>query len=311
MNLELRKSCFCLALSLGTWSAAHAVLLFNDDFSDGDRTTISPTSANWALLDPAAGTHTVAVAAGTGLTLTYAGSSTSSGYLVATMPVSTLGSNVGDALKMTFSFQYTLNGGSTSALQVRSGFVNSNGSSVLADQVGSSNDAIVNDTGYSFVANSSTNFSTIAAAQGIFNGPAKRTTVSTNNYYNSGSDWTKLSETFPLSDDLTDTISTAAGEFMMVNTTYDLSMTITRIEGGVQLHAALNGGGLSILSDTGYDTTSITESFDTYFMRFNNSGRFGTFTVTGLRVEQTLVPEPGSFALLAGLGALLLLYRRR
>jgi hypothetical protein len=168
-------------------TSAAGLTIMNDSFADGERLTLAPPdSAAWLK----AQSSTVATVAPGSAQFTWNTTSADmiSGYFTNAGSPVTLG--VGDTLNVSLRFSFTgLNPGSISAPSpgLRFGILDSKGSRP-ADNGGTSNAVYSLDTGYGLF----TSISTAASTSGSAFTLNRRTTLSPNNIFNTGADFTTI-----------------------------------------------------------------------------------------------------------------------
>jgi uncharacterized repeat protein (TIGR02543 family) len=235
--------------TLSVTSAAGLVIM-NDSFADGERLTLAPpNSAAWLK----AQSSTVATVAPGSARFTWNTTSADmiSGYFtIAGSPV-TLG--VGDTLNLSATFSFTgLNPAAIGAPSpgLRFGILDSKGSRP-ADNGGTSNAVYIGDTGYGLF----TSISTVGATSGSAFTLNRRTTITTNNIFNTGADFT--------------TIGAGGGPARAFadNTDYTLTYSITRLSATqTRLSASISGGAIG---DTyNFSTTETSAAPETTFDYF-------------------------------------------
>ena len=166
-------------------TSANGVIVANDTFADGERLSLAlPDSATWLK---AQSSTAVTVAPGSArFTWNTTSADMIAGYFsLAGSPV-TLG--VGDALTLSTTFAFTgLNPAGIAAPvpQLRFGVLDSKGSRP-ADNGATANAAYVGDTGYGLF----TPFSTIGGGTAFTLN--RRTTITSNNIFNTGADFTTI-----------------------------------------------------------------------------------------------------------------------
>ena len=255
-------------------TSAAALVLMNDSFADGERATLAPpNSATWLK---AQSSTTATVAPGSAqFTWNTTSADMISGYFTnAGLPV-TLG--VGDTLNVKVTFSFTgLNPGSIAAPSpgLRFGILDSKGSRA-ADNGGTSNAAYVSDTGYGLFASISTVGSGTAFTLN------RRTTLSSNNIFNTGADFT--------------TIGSGGGTSRAFdnNTDYVLSYSITRLSATqTRLTSSVTGGTLGDTYNFSTTETSATPetTFDYFGWRVASSNFAASMTFKNLSVTLGLVP---------------------
>jgi uncharacterized repeat protein (TIGR02543 family) len=251
------------------------VVIMNDTFADGDRTTLAPpNSASWLK---AQSSTAVTVTPGSAR-FTWATTSAdmiSAFFTNAGAPV-TLG--VGDSLTLSLTFAFTgLNPAAITAPapQLRFGVLDSKGSRP-PDNASTSNAAYIGDTGYALF----TPFATTPSGTTAFD-LRRRTTLTSNNVFNTNTDFTSF--------------ATGGGgsQAFANNTDYVLNYTITRLSATqTRLSAAITGGTLT--SNYNFATTETSPTpettFDYFGWRVASSNFAGAITFKNLSVNLGLVP---------------------
>ena len=249
---------------------AHATLLLNDSFLDGDRTTQNlPNSAAWYTGGP--GTN-VSVNSNTGITFAdaSAGKATAMSYFTPT------NLNVGDALTLTFNYSFTQTATADNSFMF--GLYNSGGSFATKDSVGFNNSIFNSYTGY--------------ATSGVFgvdpSGPGRdhieaRDQLGHNllsiGTYSEGSEYIQSGAATP-------------GEI------YTASMKISRTAAGITVQSQVG----NTVMQQNY-TQSMFTTFDSVGV-FSN-GNTGSFAIDGVKLEYIGAPEPSSFLTVALFGMML------
>ncbi|HEY9436572.1 MAG TPA: immunoglobulin domain-containing protein, partial [Blastocatellia bacterium] len=261
--------------TLSVTSTAGLVIM-NDSFADGERLTLAPpNSATWLK----AQSSTVATVAPGSARFTWNTTSADmiSGYFtIAGSPV-TLG--VGDTLNLSATFSFT--GLNPAAIGVpspglRFGILDSKGSRPT-DNGGTSNAVYIGDTGYGLF----TSISTAGATSGSAFTLNRRTTITANNIFNTGADFT--------------TIGAGGGPARAFadNTDYTLTYSITRLSATqTRLSTSITGGALGDTYNFSTIETSATPetTFDYFGWRVGSSNFAASVTFKNLFVTLGLTP---------------------
>ena len=261
------------------------VVIMNDTFADGDRTTLAPpNSASWLK---AQSSTTVTVAPGSAR-FTWATTSAdmiSAFFTNAGSPV-TLG--VGDSLTLSLTFAFTgLNPAAITAPapQLRFGVLDSKGTRP-PDNASTSNAANIGDTGYALF----TSFSTAASGTTAFD-LRRRTTTTSNNIFNTNTDFTSVG-------------AGGGGSQAFANSTdYVLTYTITRLSATqTRLTASITGGTLTNYSFSTTETSPTPETtFDYFGWRVASSNFASAITFKNLSVnlglaQPAITTQPASIS---------------
>ncbi|MBC8011753.1 MAG: PEP-CTERM sorting domain-containing protein [Burkholderiales bacterium] len=305
----LRLSALPLALAASSLSAQ---TLLNEDFSDTERATQNLTSSSaWNLL-----TGTAAIGGATNAS----NLSASSGGLVYTQPTTgtantgvtanlvtyftTAGSPRaladGETLSVSFTLAVSALNSSTAAGTFRFGLFDSGATStrISADSFGSgggnfTNSAFTNDGGYTIGFN-----------------PGSTATGVTINERNAASVNAANTALFSSNAAVTTTIATSSLAIgATAATPFSVSFSIARVGTSYNLSSTINGQTISFT-----DTSISASAFDQFALQYSSTsvGTPGTITLDNLNIGVTsAIPEPSSFAALAGLGALGLVATRR
>jgi pectate lyase/pectin methylesterase-like acyl-CoA thioesterase len=262
--------------SLATLGVASptGLTLINDSFADGERATFTPPgSTTWLK---AQSSTAVAMAPGSAQ---FTWNTTSADMISAffTAPGSPVTLGVGDSLTVSLTFSFTgLNPGSIAAPSpgLRFGILDSKGSRP-ADNGGTGNAAYVGDTGYGLFTSIST------AGSGTAFTLNRRTTLSSNNIFNTGADFT--------------TIGSGGGTALSFanNTDYVLTYSITRLSATqTTLATSITGGALGTAYNFSTTETSATPAttFDYFGWRVSSSNFAASITFKNLTVTLGLVP---------------------
>ncbi|HEU4391225.1 MAG TPA: pectinesterase family protein, partial [Blastocatellia bacterium] len=250
------------------------VLIMNDSFADGERSTLAPpNSATW--LKAQSSTAAAVTQGSAQFTWNTTSADMISGYYTASGSPVTLG--VGDSLTLSVRFSFTgLNPASIASPSpgLRFGVLDSKGTRV-ADNAGTSNAAYVGDTGYGLF----TSISTVGSGTAFTLN--RRTTLTSNNIFNTGADFTTIGSGGGTSRSFAD------------NTDYVLTYSITRLSATqTRLSASITGGTLGDTYNFSTTETSATPetTFDYFGWRVGSSNFAASITFRNLTVTLGLVP---------------------
>lgn len=252
-------------------ATAHAALLLDDSFSDGDRTTQSlPSSAAWysgtngTPLNAAVGSLTFDLSAGSNLLVGYFTPDDSPATLVA-------------GQRITLNYTFSILGGNTTGGYFNVALLNSNGNRISADNLGISLNAYKDYTGY---ASNVTPKSNVNGKIALF----KRET-SSNTLLNTTANppYTKL--------DGSDT--TISGFRFVDGISYTGTLSIYYDGSNALITQSFSGGSLSGVTFS-YTDISPTLDFDTIAFGIQG-GAMSSITFTNINVAA--VPEPGESAM--------------
>ncbi len=250
--------------------------IMNDSFADGERLTLSPpNSATW--LKAQSSTVATAATGSTRFTWNTTSADMISAYFTRAGSPVTLG--VGDTLNVSLTFSFTgLNPGAIAAPApgLRFGILDSK-SSRAADNGGTGNAVYIGDTGYGLF----TSISTAAAPSGSAFTLNRRTTLTSNNIFNTGADFT--------------TVGAGGGpaQAFADNTDYTLTYSITRLSATqTRIAASIIGGALSDAYNFSTTETSATPetTFDYFGWRVGSSNFAASITFKNLSVTLGLTP---------------------
>lgn len=290
MNLtSLRSLGLCASLALPLSSQTVTTLL-NDTFADNDRTSLSlPSSTQWFT----SATNDVAnIDASSGTLVTKNGLTTLSYFTAAGSPVNLA---AGESLKLTFSF--SLGSVVDSVGNFRVGLFNS-GTRLTADSFGNANAAFTGAyAGYLGVVN------TGATANNMFR------------LYERGTSTSLISGSIGTSNYALTGSGGGAFKTFVANTTYTAELILSRTDATTmslkQSYTGIFSGDTvnSTATATVVDTSGITTSFDTLALYYNNTS---SLTFDNVAIEYSAIPEPATFAALAGAAILgFVVVRRR
>jgi len=256
----------CVLLLLG--ARADAVLLLNDTFSDGERLTQNlPTSARW-FTGGATGTVTSSASG-----LTFTDTSPTKATAMAYFSPSTL--SIGQSITLSFNYQFQTVANSDNAFMF--GLYNSGGSRLTTDGLGFNNALFNNYTG--------------VATSGVFgvdpSGPGRDHIEAR---FEGGNNLLSIG-TYEEGEQYKQSGAATPG------TLYAASMQVTRTAEGVTVESKV--GNTDIVQN--FSGTNLAK-FDAVGI-FSN-GSTGSFTVDGVKVELTGLPEPSSFLALGFFGAM-------
>jgi pectate lyase/pectin methylesterase-like acyl-CoA thioesterase len=248
--------------------------IMNDSFADGERLTLAPpNSATWLK----AQSSTVAAVAPGSARFTWNTTSADmiSGYFTSAGSPVTLG--VGDTLNLSVTFSFTgLNPDAIAAPSpgLRFGILDSKGSRP-ADNGATGNAVYIGDTGYGLFTSIST------AGSGTAFTLNRRTTLTSNNIFNTGADFTTIGA------------GGGAAQAFADNTDYTLSYSITRLSATqTRLAASITGGALGDAYNFSTTETSATPetTFDYFGWRVGSSNFAASVTFKNLSVTLGLTP---------------------
>ena len=251
------------------------LIIMNDSFADGERLTLAPpASATWLK----AQSSTVATVAPGSARFTWNTTSADmiSGYFTSAGSPVTLG--VGDTLNVSVTFSFTgLNPAAIAAPSpgLRFGILDSKGSRP-ADNGGTSNAVYIGDTGYGLFTSIST-----AGSGGTAFTLNRRTTLTSNNVFNTGADFTTIGS------------GGGAAQAFADNTDYTLTYSITRLSATqTRLAASITGGALGDAYNFSTTETSATPetTFDYFGWRVGSSNFAASVTFKNLSVTLGLTP---------------------
>jgi pectate lyase/pectin methylesterase-like acyl-CoA thioesterase len=261
--------------TLSVTSAAGQTIM-NDSFADGERLTFAPpASATW--LKAQSSTVTTVAPGSARFTWNTTSADMISGIFTSAGSPVTLG--VGDTLNLSVTFSFTgLNPDAIAAPSpgLRFGILDSK-SSRPADNGNTSNAVYIGDTGYGLF----TSISTAGATSGSAFTLNRRTTITTNNIFNTGADFT--------------TIGAGGGPARAFadNTDYTLTYSITRLSATqTRLAASITGGALGDAYNFSTVETSATPetTFDYFGWRVGSSNFAASVTFKNLSVTLGLTP---------------------
>src|SRR5215475_5688622 len=259
-----------------TITSAAGQTIMNDSFADGERLTFAPpASATW--LKAQSSTATTVAPGSARFTWNTTSADMISGLFTSAGSPVTLG--VGDTLNLSVTFSFTgLNPDAIAAPSpgLRFGILDSKGTRP-ADSVGTSNNAYTGDTGYGLF----TSISTAASTSGSAFTLNRRTTLSSNNIFNTGADFT--------------TIGAGGGpaQAFADNTDYTLNYSIARISATEnRITASITGGSLGDAYNFSTTETGATPqtTFDYFGWRVGSSNFAASITFKNLSVNLGLTP---------------------
>jgi pectate lyase/pectin methylesterase-like acyl-CoA thioesterase len=269
--------------SAGTIESAPAALsvtspaglvVMNDVFADGERLTLAPpASATWLK---AQGSTVATVATGSAqFTWNTTSADMISAYFTSAGSPVTLG--VGDTLSVSVTFSFMgLNPAAIASPSpgLRFGILDSKGSRP-ADNGGTSNAVYIGDTGYGLFTSISTSGGGTAFTLN------RRTTITSNNVFNTGADFTTIGSGGGTARSFAD------------NTDYVLTYSLTRLSATqTRLSASINGGELGDAYNFSTTETSSTPdtTFDYFGWRVGSSNFAASITFKHLSVTLGLAP---------------------
>ncbi|HKQ75856.1 MAG TPA: pectinesterase family protein [Blastocatellia bacterium] len=244
------------------------LIIMNDSFADGERLTLAPPgSATW-LKAQSSTVATVATGSARFTWNTTSADMISGNFTSAGAPV-TLG--VGDTLSVGVTFSFTgLNPAAITAPApgLRFGILDSKASRP-ADNGGTSNAVYIGDTGYGLFTSIST------AGSGAAFTLNRRTTLTSNNVFNTGADFTTIGS------------GGGAAQAFADNTDYTLTYSITRLSATqTRLAALITGGTLGAAYNFSTTENSATPetTFDYFGWRVGSSNFAASVTFKNLSV---------------------------
>lgn len=267
--------------------------IFNDSFSDGQRTGVSNTDG-LAWIAGSGGSTLVASSGQMQFINTSAGSRQFSAYFAPTDNRVEL-ANIGDSLVLsaTFSVANATNSANPTQSDFRFALLDSTtGTGTTRYTADSQDSATTNLTygGYAIFANLGATTGSMSLRERVTSNPQKL-----------------ISTTSPFSSPLASTTSQA----LTLGASYTVTLTMTRTATGVDLDAAWTGAGLSNYAVSYSDNAAAFTHFDTVAF----GGQFAlneNFTFTNLSLTYNAIPEPSTYAALAGALALgFVAWRRR
>jgi pectate lyase/pectin methylesterase-like acyl-CoA thioesterase len=257
-------------------TSTSGLIVMNDSFADGERLTLAPpNSASW--LKAQSSTVATVTPGSTRFTWNTTSADMISGYFTNAGSPVTLG--VGDTLNVSATFSFTgLNPDAIAAPSpgLRFGILDSKGSRP-ADNGGTSNAVYIGDTGYGLF----TSISTVASTSGSAFTLNRRTTITSNNIFNTGADFS--------------TIGAGGGPARAFadNTDYTLTYSITRLSATqTRLATSITGGAL--VEPYNFSTTENSATpettFDYFGWRVGSSNFAASITFKNLSVTLGLTP---------------------
>ena len=275
-SVEVSNSVLTIQSAPATLSVTlpSGLTVMNDSFADAERGTFAPPgSATWLK---AQSSTAVTMAAGSArFTWNTTSADMISGIFTAAGSPITLG--VGDSLNVSVTFSFTgLNPAAIAAPSpgLRFGILDSKGSRP-ADNGGTSNAVYVGDTGYGLF----TSISTVGSGTAFTLN--RRTTLSSNNIFNTGADFTTIGSGGGTARSFAD------------NTDYVLTYSITRLSATqTRLAASITGGTLGDTYNFSTTETSATPetTFDYFGWRVSSANFAASITFKNLSVILGLVP---------------------
>lgn len=262
-------------VTLSATSTAGLTVL-NDSFADGERLTLAPPNSG-AWLKAQSSTVATVTTGSARFTWNTTSADMISGYFTNAGSPVTLG--VGDTLNVSATFSFTgLNPAAIAAPSpgLRFGVLDSK-SSRPADNGGTGNAVYVGDTGYGLF----TSISTAASTSGSAFTLNRRTTLSSNNIFNTGADFT--------------TVGAGGGPARAFadETDYTLTYSITRLSATqTRLYASITGGALGDAYNFSTIETGATPetTFDYFGWRVGSSNFAASITFKNLSVTLGLTP---------------------
>jgi pectate lyase/pectin methylesterase-like acyl-CoA thioesterase len=263
-------------LSVTLAAGAAGMVVMNDSFADGERLTLAPPNSG-AWLKAQSSTAATVAAGSARFTWNTTSADMISGYFTNAGSPVTLG--VGDTLNVSATFSFTgLNPAAIAAPSpgLRFGILDSKASRP-ADNGGTSNAVYVGDTGYGLF----TSISTVAATSGSAFTLNRRTTLSSNNIFNTGADFT--------------TVGAGGGpaQAFADDTDYTLTYSITRLSATqTRLRASITGGSLGDAYNFSTTETGATPetTFDYFGWRVGSSNFAASITFKNMSVTLGLTP---------------------
>lgn len=271
-------------------ASLHAAVLVDETFAAGERSNLNlPNGAQWFS---SSGGTSITYTPNTSIKLTTGASGRHLlAYFTADGSAAAL-TNTGDSLSVSFTFSLDGAAGAsaTNTTAMRIGLFDSTAGNRIAADGLNATDTFDNYTGY---------IAAMAPGTSVASGLSlrERTTLTGANLISSTTAYTAFS-------------GSAASQAFTYGSTYTGVFSVTKTATGVDLGIAFTGLGLSSYSLVKSDSTPVT-AFDT-FVFHNVSNVADSITITDLVVTHTsAIPEPSSFAALAGLGVLGLAASRR
>lgn len=292
--------------------AAHAVVLVNDTFTDTDRIGGS-TGSSTTTSSPSIGTPTSTntqwigtrvsqvVASGTGMLWTMdTASRVVTGYLPEVNLVA------GTVTTFTLNFTTGAQGtGTTNNLRIAL----TDGTAAGArstDGIGNTDATYVGDVGYAIFSGNNTG-GTVPATDLTLNA-RERVTTSSNTLLGTAADWGANG----VGNVSLGNSSGATGNFAG-DSSYSMTFGFTYSGSSLDITTGVTGGNFSGMNFKVTDPSPATTKFNQLSFRLGGgSAQFSSINFTQFQVEQiTPIPEPSSYAVLAGLGGLALAATRR
>ncbi len=257
-------------------TSATGQTIINDSFADGERLTFAPPNSG-VWLKAQSGTATTVAPGSARFTWNTTSADMISGFFTSAGSPVTLG--VGDTLNLSLTFSFTgLNPDAIASPSpgLRFGILDSKGSRP-ADNGGTGNAVYIGDTGYGLF----TAISTVASTSGSAFTLNRRTTLTSNNIFNTGADFT--------------TIGAGGGpaQAFANDIDYTLTYSITRLSATqTRLAASITGGALGDAYNFSTTETSPTPetTFDYFGWRVQSSNFAASITFKNLSVTLGLTP---------------------
>ncbi len=280
---HLRKLCLLTSATAAFSTPGFSTTLVNDTFTDTDRLS-SPTSTNTQWVANGALT-----ASSTGML--WNTTSASNRMVLGHFPTVTITS-----LATTFSLSFTTGANGATANNLRIALVDGTANGFrTTDNFSSTDGTYVGDVGYGIFSGASTvgggNTTNLTLRT------YQRNLTTSNNLLGTASDWgDNAGGTGQLAS------SSGATGYFQANTAYTLSIGMSVSSGTLTMNTSLTGGNFSGMSFSTIDAVSPITNFNSIALRLGGGAQFADINLTSFSV--TAIPEPSSFAALAGLAVI-------